>query len=700
MSAENSTVVSTLPPDSVALVGIVKKHWRLSLIAMVLLVLIGIPVSFHKGKPTYSTTGVLYVAPHFVGILKDSKELDFSSYQQFRQFIEHQALTVTRFDILLAALDRLGENRSVWQLPNESDRRAAERLRSALKVVAVENSYLITVSLDAEQQQGLDLVVNAVIATFLEKSHEADSFFARDRRVGALKDKKRTKLDEVEGRTKRRNEISEQLGITLFSDAGTNPYDELLLVSEKALVEAHQNVIQSESSLLILQDPNHKQGQEALAASVYESVQGDSGLSALRSGLYNRRSELLKQISGMKDNHPLAIQIRTELQDIEDELKKVSTDISERSQKNLLDKVRSDVRRFKQIEIEVSNQVVELRKKAAHFAVLYNEALGLTKDLDRDRKSIEEMDNRIEFFEMESQAPGFMRVESEAMPPELPVKGGRKKIFLMFVFLGIAVGLALPFVIEKLDRRLKTPGEVGKVLGRSPLGVLVDTRLNAKAHRFVKDQLRRLAMTLLHEAQDGKGRVVLLTSVKSGAGVTGTTIDLATHLIEMGKKVLVIETNSLNSDFRYAPDHERLGLSDYLKNASIALEAIIHRPWRGGADCLSLGSIPGSHLPAIGRMGELLSAIKPRYDLILLDASPVLFASDTEWLVRQADITLLLVASRQVRPDELKRTLAILEKLNPPAMGLVMTGLETPPGTAYHSLIEELSMIHRPKSLA
>jgi polysaccharide biosynthesis transport protein len=656
-----------------------RKHLRLALTIMLGILVLGVAAVWTKGKYVYSVTATVYVAQHFASILKDSKELEFAGSQAYKQFIEQQVLTIGRYDILLEALARMGERRFVWQLPGESDRRAAERLQAALVIKSVKDTYLITVSLESENPDGLDVVINTVLETYLEKTRQLDSFFARDERMGALRERRQKIVASMGETMKRRTQIGEQLGVTTFTANATNPYDQLLMDSQIALAKAQRDRITSESNLAIFEGKN---GQDAIAAIAFDSVQKDAGLNSLKANLHERRSVLFQQISGLEDKHPLTSQIKQELEHIDEELNRISNEVLQAVENSLLEQRRGDVRRDRQIESELDKQIAGLRQKASGFATLYNEGVVLNEKMVRDRSQLDALDSRIEYFEMESQAPGFIRIDSYARPPEIPVKGGRKKLFMMVLAAAIGLGLGVPIGLDMLDRRIKTPGQVAKLLGHAPLAAILEISENVAVRRVRDDQLRRLAITLDRERQTHGNPIVLMTSVKPGGGVTSLAFELGHELHEMGVRSLVVETNPFKPDSRYTAKPMTPGLLDLLVEPIDVADAVIPGS-EALPDRMGVGFALDPHLFAYTKLRQRLDELKARYDVILLDAPPILLSGDTEYLASIADVSLLLIGSGQISPGELRRAADIMQKVNPPVIGFIVTHLKIYKGGGY-----------------
>ena len=66
----------------------------------------------------------------------------------------------------------------------------------------------------------------------------------------------------------------------------------------------------------------------------------------------------------------------------------------------------------------------------------------------------------------------------------------------------------MPIVIDLLDRRIRTAGQVEKILGYKPLAALLEPgQDNGESLRTIADQKRRLALALERERKhSGKSR--------------------------------------------------------------------------------------------------------------------------------------------------------------------------------------------------
>jgi cellulose biosynthesis protein BcsQ len=71
-------------------------------------------------------------------------------------------------------------------------------------------------------------------------------------------------------------------------------------------------------------------------------------------------------------------------------------------------------------------------------------------------------------------------------------------------------------------------------------------------------------------------------------------------------------------------------------------------------------------------VSQILNEVKDDYDVVLIDASPILISADTEYLARVADGTVLIVQSGRTTRAQLNRAANLLERLDVPGVALTL----------------------------
>lgn len=659
----------------------------------------GTYVAWIKGTAVYGTTAVIYVAPRFANILEDSKELEFQSFTQFQQFMKQQARTINRYDIVLEALERLGERRfTLWQRPDESDRAAAERLQRQLQVRDVRDTFLITVGLESENASGLEELVNSVVKVYLEKGKKEEIYAGADR-IEILSARRQAHVLRIQELTQRRGELAQALGVTTFVEGSLNPYDTLLIESQSALLDAERKRIAVAAEAATYDAAvGGEPAARALAAAASDLASKDPGLNSLKANLYKRRSEVLEQTTGLTENHPLRKIAERELQDLENEVQSASAQLIAEKSQMLLEERIGRVREAAAIEEVLRNQLREQQDQASWFATRYNDALDVSNEIARERKGLDAIDDRMEFLEIEASAPGFIRVSSWALPPITPISGGRTKLAVIFAALGGILGLVSAIAVDLVDRRVQTTRQVQTLVGFPPLASFLEPSADPARRALLADQMRRLALALMRERNANGVRRLLVTAVRHGCGATTIILDLARELVRQGLRVVVIEANPFVTDPRYQGTAEHPGLLKILAGEIDPIDAVVPGddtlPDRIGTGASFTGQLSDcSHFPA------LFDRLDTAYDMVLVDAAPIRLSADTEYLAGICDASWLVVRARMAQIGEVKGSAARLEKASPPAVGLIMTGLTVFMGGGYYGkFLKEYRNVGRQKT--
>lgn len=665
-----TSVTSPAPGRGINPIVSLKAHKLLALIVAGMVMIVGAPIAWVMGKASYYTEAVVRVSPRFLKNLNEDQELEFQSNSQYREFVQQQVNTINRYDIVFDALKKLGDRRGLYQTAAESDRRAAERLAKELAIRPVPDSYLIAIGLEGSKADGLAEVINSVVEIYLERA-KSEEFFASDKRIENVQEERKKLLQELEEKSARRTALSQEIGVTTFSESLLNPYDQLLIRTKEALEAARRRRIETTAQLASLLNEPQAGGKTAADAMAQELAIKDNGLNSLKSSLYLRRSQLLSKLSGLAPEHPGRRSIERELAEIDTEITQASETLAKSFRTMLLDQRRAEVYQMQRIEKELSAEVEAESSRARWFASRYQEALALGIETERLRKRIAAIDDRVDFLTLEANAPGFVRMVSAARTPEVPSKGGKKKLLALVLLAGLALGFIAPMAVDFIDPRIHAPDELQKILGFPPLGWILD-RNNEQTRLFAQDQLIRLATSLDREHRAQGTKLLVFTSDKAGEGTTSLVLDLTLALTKLGIRALAVEANAFKPDERYRGESRSQGLVGLLDNAARIEEVVTP----GNAllpERISVGQAKGRQpLATIGELRRVFTELAQTYEMILLDAPPLLLSADTELLIGLADATILVIEAESAHKGEIKRAARVLERLSPPVVAAIL----------------------------
>ncbi len=182
-----------------------------------------------------------------------------------------------------------------------------------------------------------------------------------------------------------------------------------------------------------------------------------------------------------------------------------------------------------------------------------------------------------------------------------------------------------------------------------------------------------LCPLVMHEAQDGQARVVMVTSAMGDEGESELASLLAYRLASSGKRTMLID-----ADLASPKAHEVIGepgepgLSDVLRRQAnwtdVIRPAQVSDLWlvfAGRGDNLAAEAL------ARGEMGPLLDQLRAEYDVIVLDASAILTTAHGLQVGKEADTAVLTVRHEVSRSMSVFGAHQRLHMLGIPVLGAV-----------------------------
>lgn len=161
------------------------------------------------------------------------------------------------------------------------------------------------------------------------------------------------------------------------------------------------------------------------------------------------------------------------------------------------------------------------------------------------------------------------------------------------------------------------------------------------------ESIRSVRTNLSFLASEKNSKVICITSEISGEGKSFMTINLASTLSLIDKKVVIIAADLRKSKMHKAfeVDNDK-GLSTYLSNRH-QIEDVLLQTHIESLDFIPSGPNPPnpSELIQSDRMRILIDHLSTIYDYVLIDTAPIGLVSDSIPLIRKADINLFVIRS-------------------------------------------------------
>ena len=445
---------------------------------------------------------------------------------------------------------------------------------------------------------------------------------------------------------------------------------------------------------------------EALLATPDEDV-ADQASEGMVSELTREQLQLERdyqnQLQTFKPDHPTMVQLRAEIEQGRRSLDKLIAENVDKARKGALAEAETALRRERALEAELESLKSQMRSQSGAAVERTNLRVELASNRDLLDKLVRQQSETEVTAQLQGTRESNVRVVDRALVPGGPFRPSLEKDLSSALLAGLGLGLGLVFLLDYMDRTLKTPEEVERQLGLPNLAVIPDVgsaggtygrpaygygtgggsrkggkhgvrRLVEKIDRkvgggddpdriellpherprlAVSEAYRALRTALLLSSAE-KLELVAVTSAGAGEGKTATSVNLAIVMAQLGRRVLLID-----GDLRKPRLHEvfgvsnRRGLVNVLAGGEDPAQTIVPTSV-AGLSLLPCGPAPPnpSELLASERMRELARRARTRFDIVVIDTPPVLAVTDAVLIGALADGVVLCLRAHKVLRDE------------------------------------------------
>jgi len=409
-------------------------------------------------------------------------------------------------------------------------------------------------------------------------------------------------------------------------------------------------------------------------------------IAALRADVEKENTDIINLLKdGFEENHPRIVSMRAEVaakqQQITDLIAglrnamKVDTDMA-KSRVDLLQK-------------QVDDLTEKVRRETTSALVPFREA---QRQLEQQQSLLDVLTVRLKENEADyplQESP--VTIISRAQPPEYPSLPKKPLDMAVSVVAGLFVGIGVAFLIEYLDTSVKTMADAETLLGLpvltvipnkgGPMPLIQDTgRLpHAEGYRILRAKLDL-------KVQNGIGPSLSMLSGGPGEGKSTTIYNLAVVCAQAGQSVILIDC-----DLRRPTLHDLLGvsnergLSNYLRGEGEAV-AFVQRTLIPKLQVLTAGNMPMSEIGVLAgdKIRLMLDDLKQRYDLVLIDAPPVLGISDGSIIAREVDYVILVIQHRRYPREISLRAKRAIEEVHGNCVGMVLNCVAVKSDDSYY----------------
>ncbi|MFZ7086622.1 polysaccharide biosynthesis tyrosine autokinase [Curtobacterium sp. RRHDQ10] len=259
--------------------------------------------------------------------------------------------------------------------------------------------------------------------------------------------------------------------------------------------------------------------------------------------------------------------------------------------------------------------------------------------------------------------------------------------------IGLLVGFALAALRLSLDTRLEERDEVESLGGAPAIGEIAFDKAARETPLVVhvdpasprSEAFRRLRTNLQFLEVGREDRSFVVTSSVPSEGKSTTASNIAIALAESGARVALVDGDLRRPRVAELMGVEgEVGLTDVLIGRLELDDAL--QPWgRGGLVVLPSGQIPPNPTELLGSsaMEAVLRELETAFDVVIVDAPPLLPVTDAAILSTIAGGALLVAAMHRTTRRQLAAAAAALTDAGASAVGTVMTMVRSGRGSTY-----------------
>ena len=551
---------------------------------------------------------------------------------------------------------------------------AVGTVQGALQVQPIRNSQLVKLQYEGPDPQLIATLANTLGQAYIEETlegrlemAESASSWLNDRLAGL-----RTKLEESEKALQAYRDQERLIDVKGVDSLATQ---ELTLASER-LATARRERVDKEALYRQVQQVRSSGGSlDGIPALLAYPLVAELKTAAVAA---ERNKNELSQRYGPR--HPKMVEADTALETARSAL--------QRQLEAVADGIARDFESARTREGQLSGELGSAKGEVRDINRKQYELTRLEREVESNRQLFDLFQQR---FKETSASGGVQnanaRVVEKAQVPGGPVFPNKQRTTTVGILLGLALGVALAFLLDHLDNTLKGTDDVERRLGLPVLGLLPRLETSGDKDRSplrhfadspktsFSESVRTVRTSVLLSAIDHPHRRLLVTSSVPGEGKTTLSVNLA-HALGQMRKVLLIDADMRRpAVHRGLPDLESMkGLSQFVSGDAKLSECVKQVGETGQVYVMPAGPVPPNpqELLSSHRFSEALEQLSKAFDHVIIDCAPACAVSDALVLSRMVHAVIYVVRSDSTPYQLAEQGVKRLRRVNAPLIGAVV----------------------------
>ena len=594
--------------------------------------------------PVYIAQSQIYIQPVQSKVMPQGSEQGWPSESTaYDSYIQQQVQGASSPDVLLSALHKLGSG--AFQLSNESEQAAVERLGRSIAVARVGTSYEVAITAQSPNPVLSAGIANAVASSIVERA-AGQGNAGNEQRIAVLREERDRIQKELDADNAEQGDLNKQLGMAAVSTAAPDLIDNDIGRTREELIKAQTDHDEAEAKFAAMQ-AGHGTAASAIDAEADDLIASDPGLTSMKTSLNARRAILITQMANQTPNNPAYKQDAAELAKINASLDSMMKDLRSTAASHIQQKLRTNLVSTAGVESRLNGQLRVLAGTAASATPKLQRVSDLETDIVRLRSRYSSVDEQLHNLMLEDSVPGGVHLSVTAAPPLHPTWSGILKKALPLALGGLILGLLAASLANHFDPKVYIAADVEHVLGFAPMAVLPN--FDEVSDEVAAEQLLRLSATIEHARKQGSLKTCIFTGTSAGCGVTTVAARVKDILESMGRPTVLVDASGT------PPPAPRL---------NPALDGL-----NGASD--QPATQLGSRSTALVQQVADETALRQE-SLVLTDTAPLTISAETEYLARFVDCVIVVIESGVTTRPQILATMNTLQRLDVAAVGFVL----------------------------
>ena len=282
------------------------------------------------------------------------------------------------------------------------------------------------------------------------------------------------------------------------------------------------------------------------------------------------------------------------------------------------------------------------------------------------------------------------RIVDEALADAIPVSPKGKMIYLVALILGVALPVAVIYIIELFKYKIEGRADVEKITSlpivgdvpfsenKSSEGAIV---VHENQNDLMAETFRNVRTNVLYMMKSNE-KVILVTSTTTGEGKTFIASNLAVSLALLGKKIVIVGLDirkpGLNKAFQLSRKEQ--GISQFLANPEHTdlMSLVQVSNINPNLSILPGGPIPPNPTELVAResLPQAIDILKKHFDYIILDTAPIGMVTDTLLISRVANASIYVCRADYTHKADYTLINELGEQKKLPNLCTIINGLD------------------------